>query len=169
MSAYDWRPRRIPSLSERERPDSPLEDGLETDRQFLENDSLNTKSIVGTDFHDKVLAVVEPRKKLIAVDPPGHRTREALRSEKILRLLVISSLLLTILFLLSFSRPPPWGIPKLQKPFTLLEHRYPVVEEDPYRNSNRPNRYSDNRIVAPLQLQLEQRGPPLLSRETTRL
>src|SRR5207249_1171577 len=106
MSAYDWRPRRIPSLSERERPDSPLEDGLETDRQFLENDSLNTKSIVGTDFHDKVLAVVEPRKKLIAVDPPGHRTRETLRSQKILRLPVISSLLLTILFLLSFSRPP---------------------------------------------------------------
>ncbi len=118
MSAYDWRPRRIPSLSERERPDSPLEDGLETDRQFLENDSLNTKSIVGTDFHDKVLAVVEPRKKLIAVDPPGHRTRETLRSQKILRLPVISSLLLTILLLLSFSRPPG-GIPKLQKLFTL--------------------------------------------------
>ena len=79
MSAYDWRPRRIPSLSERERPDSPLEDGLETDRQFLENDSLNTKSIVGTDFHDKVLAVVEPRKKIDRDRPPGHRTRETLR------------------------------------------------------------------------------------------
>src|SRR5216117_638641 len=106
MSAYDWRPRRIPSLSERERPDSPLQDGLETDRQFLENDRLNTKSIVGTEFHDKVLAVVEPRKNLIAVDPPGHRTRESLRSQKILRLPVISSLLLTIIFYYLFLDPP---------------------------------------------------------------
>ncbi|OLC63597.1 hypothetical protein AUH73_01730 [archaeon 13_1_40CM_4_53_4] len=46
-----------------------MEDGLETDRQFLENDNLDTISIIGTDFHDKVLAIVEPRKKLIAIDP----------------------------------------------------------------------------------------------------
>src|SRR6266487_2883869 len=100
--------------------------------------------------------------------PQGHRTRETLRPQKILRLPVISSLLLTILFLLSFSRPPR-GHPKTPETLHTLEHGYPVVEEDPYRNSNRPNRYSDNRIVAPLQLQLEQRGPPLLSRETPRL
>ena len=42
---------------------------METDRQFLENDNLNTISIIGTDFPDKVLAIVEPRKNLIAIDP----------------------------------------------------------------------------------------------------
>ena len=52
---------------------------METDRQFLENDNLNTISIIGTDFHDKVLAIVEPRKKIDRDRPPGHRTRETLR------------------------------------------------------------------------------------------
>ena len=118
MSAYDWRPRRIPSLSERERPDSPLEDGLETDRQFLENDSLNTKSIVGTDFHDKVLAVVEPRKKLIAVDPPGHRTRETLRIPENLALAGYLLSFVNYSFFIIFFSTPPGGIPKLQRSFT---------------------------------------------------
>src|SRR5881628_4256210 len=168
MSAYDSRPRRIPSLSERERPDSPLEDGLETDKYFLENDNLNTISIIGTDFHDKVLAVVEPRKKIDRDRPPGHRTRETLR---IPENLALAGYLLSFVNYSSsviFFSPPP-GYPKTPETLHTLEHGYPVVEVDPYRNSNRSNRYSDNRIVAPLQLQLEQRGPPLLSRETTRL
>src|SRR5207249_9663154 len=107
-------------------------------------------------------------KKLIAIDPRDIEPAKPCGSQKILRLPVISSLLLTILLLLSFSRPPR-GYPKTPETLHTLEHGYPVVEVDPYRNSNRSNRYSDNRIVAPLQLQLEQRGPPLLSRETTRL
>src|SRR5205823_8982279 len=72
-------------------------------------------------------------------------------------------------FFIIFFSIPPRGHPKTPEILHRLEHRDLVVEEDPYRSGNSPDRYSDNRIVAPLQLQLEQRGPPLLSRETTRL
>src|SRR5437867_2148728 len=70
-------------------------------------------------------------------------------------------------FLLSFSLPPG-GVDETPEILHRLEHGDLVVEEDPYRSGNSPDRYSDNRIVASLQLQLEQRGPPLLSRETPR-
>src|SRR5437867_6057013 len=106
MSAYDSRPRRIPSLSERERPDSPLEDGLETDRQFLENDNLNTISIIGTDFHDKVLAIVEPRKKLIAIDSRDIEPANPCNPRKSCACR-LSPLLLTILFSVIFFSTPP--------------------------------------------------------------